>query len=72
MGVKTGISTRVNGAPPPEIALADIHLESLDFWALDDDIREGAFATLRREAPSCGLARHRGGGVRGGQRATGR
>jgi methyl-branched lipid omega-hydroxylase len=51
MGLKTGISTRVNGAPPPEIPLADIHLESLEFWALDDDTRDGAFATLRREAP---------------------
>jgi len=51
MSLKTGISTRVNGAPPPEIPLADIHLESLDFWGLDDDARDGAFATLRREAP---------------------
>ncbi|MGB9227795.1 cytochrome P450 [Mycobacterium sp.] len=51
MSLKTGISTRVNGAPPPEIALADIHLEALDFWALEDDVRDGAFATLRREAP---------------------
>ncbi|OBG44150.1 cytochrome [Mycobacterium alsense] len=51
MSVNTGIATRVNGAPPPEIPLADIHLESLDFWALDDDVRDGAFATLRREAP---------------------
>ncbi|MGB9306781.1 MAG: cytochrome P450 [Mycobacterium sp.] len=51
MSLKTGISARVNGAPPPEIALADIHLESLDFWALEDDVRDGAFATLRREAP---------------------
>jgi methyl-branched lipid omega-hydroxylase len=51
MGLKTGISTRVNGAPPPEIPLTDIHLESLEFWSLDDDVRDGAFATLRREAP---------------------
>ncbi|MCV7380973.1 cytochrome [Mycobacterium alsense] len=51
MSVNTGVATRVNGAPPPEISLADIHLESLDFWALDDDVRDGAFATLRREAP---------------------
>ncbi|BBZ43502.1 cytochrome P450 [Mycobacterium parmense] len=42
---------RINGTPPPEIPLADIHLESLDFWALDDDVRDGTFATLRREAP---------------------
>ena len=41
----------MNGAPPTEIPLADIALGSLDFWALDDDYRDGAFATLRREAP---------------------
>jgi methyl-branched lipid omega-hydroxylase len=51
VSLKTGIATRVNGAPPPEIPPADIHLGSLDFWALDDDYRDGAFATLRREAP---------------------
>ncbi|MFZ1179290.1 MAG: cytochrome P450 [Mycobacterium sp.] len=51
MSLKTGIATRMNGAPPPEVPLADIHLESLDFWGLDDDFRDGAFATLRREAP---------------------
>jgi cytochrome P450 len=50
-GPQKGIATRQNGAPPPDIPLADIHLESLDFWGLDDDIRDGAFATLRREAP---------------------
>ena len=46
-----GIATRVNGTAPPEVALADIDLSSWDFWALDDDLRDGAFATLRREAP---------------------
>ena len=46
-----GIATRVNGTAPPEVALADIDLGSWDFWALDDDLRDGAFATLRREAP---------------------
>ena len=51
MSLKIGIATRMNGAPPPEVPLADIHLESLDFWGLDDDFRDGAFATLRREAP---------------------
>jgi methyl-branched lipid omega-hydroxylase len=50
-GPKKGIATRQNGAPPPDIPLADIHFEALDFWSLDDDIRDGAFATLRREAP---------------------
>ena len=46
-----GIATRVNGQPPPDIALSDIDLGTLEFWALDDDVRDGAFATLRREAP---------------------
>jgi len=51
VSLKTGIAPRTNGAPPPKIPLADIHLESLDFWSLDDDARDGTFATLRREAP---------------------
>lgn len=50
-GPKKGLAARTNGAPPPEIPLADVHLDSLDFWALDDDVRDGTFATLRREAP---------------------
>ena len=37
--------------PPPDVPLSDIDLGSWDFWALDDDVRDGAFATLRREAP---------------------
>jgi methyl-branched lipid omega-hydroxylase len=51
MSLKTGLAKRANGAVPPEIPLADIHLGSLKFWELDDDHRDGAFATLRREAP---------------------
>ena len=51
MSLKPGIATRANGAPPPDIPLADIHLESMDFWGLDDDVRDGVFVTLRREAP---------------------
>ncbi|BBX62068.1 methyl-branched lipid omega-hydroxylase [Mycobacterium saskatchewanense] len=51
MSLKTGIAPRTNGAPPPEIPLSDVQLGSLKFWALDDDYRDGAFATLRREAP---------------------
>ena len=46
-----GIATRVNGAEPPEVPLADVDLGSWDFWQDDDDLRDGAFATLRREAP---------------------
>ncbi|WP_375481917.1 cytochrome P450 [uncultured Mycobacterium sp.] len=46
-----GIATRLNGAAPPKVPLADIDLSSWDFWGLDDDVRDGAFATLRREAP---------------------
>ncbi|MEB4210798.1 cytochrome P450 [Mycobacterium sp. 94-17] len=50
-GPAKGLAPRANGAPPPDISLADIHLDSLDFWECDDDVRDGAFATLRREAP---------------------
>jgi methyl-branched lipid omega-hydroxylase len=46
-----GIATRVNGTAPLEVPLADVDLSSLEFWALDDDLRDGAFTTLRREAP---------------------
>lgn len=46
-----GITTRVNGSAPPDVPLADVNLGSWDFWALDDEVRDGAFATLRREAP---------------------
>jgi len=44
-----GIARRENGVPPPDVQLADIDLGTLDFWQLDDDLRDGAFATLRRE-----------------------
>ena len=46
-----GIATRVNGQRPPDIALSDINLGTFEFWGLDDEVRDGAFATLRREAP---------------------
>lgn len=46
-----GLVPRVNGTPPPEVPLSDIDLGSLEFWGRDDDFRDGAFATLRREAP---------------------
>ena len=46
-----GIATRVNGTAPPEVPLADIDLGAWDFWSLDDDLRDGSFATLRRVAP---------------------
>ncbi|SCX33596.1 cytochrome P450 [Mycolicibacterium fluoranthenivorans] len=47
----TGIPPRRNGAPPPDVPLGDIDLGSLAFWEWDDDLRDGAFATLRRESP---------------------
>lgn len=50
MGLKTGV-IRTNGIAPPHVPLAEIDLGTWDFWGLDDDIRDGAFATLRREAP---------------------
>ena len=51
MASSTAIATRANGQAPPDVPLADINLGTLRFWALDDSIRDGAFATLRREAP---------------------
>ncbi|MEW5809927.1 MAG: cytochrome P450 [Actinomycetota bacterium] len=50
-GLEVGDLTRVNGTPPPDIALAEADLGSWDFWGCDDDIRDGAFVTLRRDAP---------------------
>ncbi|MBB2771916.1 UNVERIFIED_ORG: cytochrome P450 [Mycolicibacterium obuense] len=47
----TGIAPRENGTPPPHVPLCDIDLGTLDFWEWDDDRRDGAFATLRRESP---------------------
>ena len=46
-----GIARRKNGAPPPDVPLADIDLGTLEFWEWDDDRRDGAFATLRRKSP---------------------
>jgi methyl-branched lipid omega-hydroxylase len=46
-----GIATRVNGSAPPDVPLDAVDLGSYEFWARDDDVRDGAFATLRREAP---------------------
>ncbi len=46
-----GIATRVNGTAPPDVPLSDIDLGAWKFWVLDDDLRDGAFTTLRREAP---------------------
>ena len=49
--IDSGITHRANGTPPPEVPLSDIDLGSLEFWSWDDDRRDGAFVTLRREAP---------------------
>jgi cytochrome P450 len=46
-----GIATRVNGAFPLDVPLSDIDLGTWHFWAQDDDFRDGAFATLRRDKP---------------------
>ena len=51
MSPSTGIAGRVNGVAPPDVPLADIDLGSWEFWGRDDEYRDGAFATLRREAP---------------------
>jgi methyl-branched lipid omega-hydroxylase len=47
----TGIAGRKNGTPPPHVPLAEIDLGTMEFWEWDDDLRDGAFATLRRESP---------------------
>jgi cytochrome P450 len=41
----------VNGAPPLDVPLGEIDLGTWEFWEHDDDFRDGAFATLRREKP---------------------
>lgn len=46
-----GIATHVNGQAPPEVPLDDVKLGTQEFWGRDDTFRDGAFATLRREAP---------------------
>lgn len=48
---RVAIPPRENGVPPPHVDLEDIDLGQLSFWDWDDDLRDGAFATLRREAP---------------------
>lgn len=40
-----------NGAPPTEVPLDEVNLGSVRFWGRDDTFRDGAFHTLRREAP---------------------
>jgi cytochrome P450 len=49
--VSTGITRRKNGDPPPDVPLGEIDLGAIEFWEWDDDHRDGAFATLRRESP---------------------
>ena len=46
-----GFAHRENGSPPPHVPLDEIDLGSIEFWEWDDDRRDGAFATLRRESP---------------------
>lgn len=43
--------TRTNGLAPLEVPLSEIDLGNWQFWGLDDDVRDAAFTTLRREAP---------------------
>ena len=37
--------------PAETLALEEIDLSDLDFWALPWDVRDGAFKTLRRDRP---------------------
>ena len=48
---ESGIAPRINGQGPPRVALADVRLDTWKFWSRNDDFRDGAFATLRRESP---------------------
>ena len=57
------IATCRNGAAPPDVPLADIDLGDWRFWQRDEQWRDGAFATLRREAPISFHRPLRGGGV---------
>ena len=50
MGIANGgIETRANGQAPPDVPLAEIKLGTLEFWALEDSIRDGAFASHRED-----------------------
>lgn len=51
MGDRNGAAAQDNATVQCEVPLADIELGSWDFWARDDNYRDGAFATLHREAP---------------------
>jgi len=51
MGTVTYISSRTNGEPPQHVPLSDVDMSDWTFWSRDDDFRDGAFATLRRESP---------------------
>ncbi|MBI3216863.1 MAG: cytochrome P450 [Mycobacterium sp.] len=51
MGTLTGIAPRTNGEPPPQVPLSEVTMDNWEFWSRNDDFRDGAFATLRREAP---------------------
>ncbi|MDT5016739.1 MAG: methyl-branched lipid omega-hydroxylase, partial [Mycobacterium sp.] len=48
---RVGIAKRANGTAPADVPLSDVDLGSWKFWVLNDDLRDAAFTTLRREAP---------------------
>ncbi len=62
------IATMTNGAPPPDVPLSEVDLGSVRFWGRDDPYREGAFRTLRTEAP---ISFHRELAVEGRPSGTG-
>lgn len=45
------IATVTNGTPPPDVPLSEVDLGSIRFWGRNDPYRDGAFLTLRNEAP---------------------
>src|SRR5215471_684182 len=42
---------RMSTTAVADVPLADIELSDVEFWLRPDDYREGAFRTLRRDAP---------------------
>jgi methyl-branched lipid omega-hydroxylase len=45
------IAMMQNGAAPLDVPLSDVDLGSVRFWSRNDQYRDGAFQTLRNEAP---------------------
>jgi methyl-branched lipid omega-hydroxylase len=51
MGQNPIMSSPTTAALPPKLPLTEVNLSGPDFWLADREYREGAFRTLREEAP---------------------